>query len=394
MKKKEYICKEIVYKTIFYTYMNFKVSSAALNSRLTCASKVLAAKNAMPILDCFLLEISEGGQMTITASDTEKCYIATLPLQDYDGAGRFCVTAKTLLESLREIPEQPISFDLNFNTYELRTKHGSGQFSIMAQNADPYPAPRPVTEGNTLNLTAETLLSGINRSLFATANDEVRLVMNGIFFDIKYDHIIFAGTDGRKLVKNIVRGIQPGFEGHFILPKKVAHILKNVVSKDETDIRIVYTHDRATITTADMTMHFRLIEGNYPNYNAVIPTTNPYHAVIDRQAFASALKRVSVCCNQSSGLVKLELTNNNIHLTGQDNEYSTSAEEFLMCEYDNNPISIGFSCQFLIEICNILDSENIILELADPSRPGLVRPAIEKENEELIMLLMPMRVDD
>lgn len=374
--------------------MNFKVSSSALNSRLTCASKVLASKNSMPILDCFLLEVREDGQLTITASDSEKCYIANLPILEQDSAGRFCVSAKTMLESLREIPEQPITFELNPNTYELRGKHGSGQFSIMAQNADPYPAPRPVTEGNVLNLSAEVLLSSINHSLFATANDEVRLVMNGIFFDIRPDHLIFAGTDGRKLVKNIVRSVVPGFTGSFILPKKVATILKNVVSKEENNISITYTNDRATISTEDMTMHFRLIEGNYPNYNAVIPTSNPYHAIIDRQAFASALKRVSVCCNQSSGLVKLELGNNNIHLTGQDNEYSTSAEEFLICEYDNTPISIGFSCQFLIEICNILDSDNIILELADPSRPGLVRPAQDKENEELIMLLMPMRVDD
>lgn len=374
--------------------MNFRVSSSALNSRLTCASKVLASKNSMPILDCFLIELTDEGQMIVTASDSEKCYISTLPVLEHDGSGRFCVPAKTLMESLREIPEQPIILDLNPNTYELRGKHGSGQFSIMAQNADAYPAPRPVTEGNVLKISAETLLSGINRSLFATANDEVRLVMNGIFFDIKPDHLIFAGTDGRKLVKNIVRNTNPGFVGNFILPKKVATILKNVVSKDESEISIVYTNDRATISTEDMTMHFRLIEGNYPNYNAVIPTSNPYHAVIDRQAFASALKRVSVCCNQSSGLVKLELSHNNLHLTGQDNEYSTSAEEFMTCEYDNNPISIGFSCQFLIEICNILDSENIILELADPSRPGLVRPALEKEDEELLMLLMPMRVED
>lgn len=374
--------------------MNFKVSSSALNSRLTTASKVLASKNSMPILDCFLIEVDDSGQMTITASDTEKCYISNMPVLESDSAGRFCVPAKTLMESLREIPEQPIAIELNPNTFELRCKHGSGQFSIMAQNADPYPAPRPVTEGNTINVSGEILLAGINHSLFATANDEVRLVMNGIFFEIKEDHLIFASTDGRKLVKNTMRDVAPGVTGSFILPKKVATILKSVINKSENDIKIVYTNDRATISTEDMTMHFRLIEGNYPNYNAVIPTSNPYRAVIDRQAFASALKRVSVCCNQSSGLVKLELSNNNVHITGQDYESSTSAEEFLTCEYDNHHTSIGFSCQYLIEICNILDSENIVLELADPSRPGLVRPAQEKDNEELIMLLMPIRVED
>lgn len=374
--------------------MNFKVSSSALNNRITSASKVLASKNSMPILDCFLIEITESGLMIITASDSEKSYIANLPLLEFDSTGRFCVQAKTLLESMHDIPEQPISIDLNTNTFELQAKHGSGQFTIMAQSADPYPTPRPVTEGNVLNIPAKVLLPGIGRSLFATANDEVRRVMNGIFFDINPDHLIFASTDGRKLVKNINHNVQPGYKGSFILPKKVALILKSVINKDDGDISITYTNDRATISTEDVTMHFRLIEGNYPNYNAVIPTSNPYHATIDRQAFCSALKRVSVCCNKSSGLVKLELSNHNLHLTGQDNEYSTSAEEYLTCEYDNNPISIGFSCQYLIEICNILESESIILELADPSRPGVIHPSNEKENEELIMLLMPMRIDD
>ncbi len=374
--------------------MNIKLSSSALNGRLASARKMLSSKTAMPILDCFLIDINTDGQMTITASDSEKYFIANLPLLEQSGTGRFCVPAKTLMESIREIPEQPITIEFDENSLELRGKHSTGQFSIMAQSADPYPMPRPVEEGNAIDLPAEILLSGISRSLFATANDEVRLVMNGIFIDIKTDHLIFAGTDGRKLVKDITRNIQPGFEGHFILPKKVATILKAVISKNEENIRIVYTTDRATIITEDMTMHFRLIEGNYPNYNAVIPTSNPYRATIDRQAFASALKRVSVCCNKSSGLVKIELGYNEVHLTGRDNEYATSAEEHLMCEYNGNPISIGFSCQFLIEICNILDSESVILELADPSRPGLIRPAQEKENEELIMLLMPMRVEE
>ncbi|MBR6846255.1 MAG: DNA polymerase III subunit beta [Bacteroidaceae bacterium] len=373
--------------------MNFKVSSTALNSRITSASKVLASKNSMPILDCFLLEVMEG-QLQVTASDSEKCYITTLPILEQEGTGQFCVPAKTLMDSLREIPEQPISLEINDNTLELKGRHSSGQFTIMAQDAAAYPAPRPVTEGNELNIPSEVLLNGINRCLFATANDEVRMVMNGIFFDMKQDHIIFAGTDGRKLVKNTIRSVAPGIEGSFILPKKVATILKNVLSRDEQDVHIKYTGDRATITTEDMTMHFRLIDGNYPNYNAVIPTTNPYRATIDRQALSSALKRVSVFCNQSSGLVKLELTQNSIRLTGQDNEYATSAEEYLTCDYNNNAISIGFSCQFLIEICNILDGESIILELADPSRPGVVRPAEEKEDEELLMLLMPMRVED
>lgn len=373
--------------------MNFKVSSSAFNSRLSCASKVLASKNSMPILDCFLLE-TVNGELRITASDSEKCLVTSLPVLEQDGDARFCVPAKTLMDSLREIPEQPLALEVNTDTLELWGRHSSGQFTIMAQDASAYPAVREMQGGNILNIPSMTLLNGINRCIFATANDEVRMVMNGIYMDIKTDHIVFAGTDGRKLVRNTVRSVQPGMEGGIILPKKVAAILKGILTKDDTNVRIRFATDQAMIESPDITLSFRLIEGNYPNYNAVIPQTNPYRAVIDRTALASALKRVGVFCNQSSGLVKIELSQNQVRLAGQDNEYSTSAEEYLTCDYNSNCIAIGFACQFLLEICNILEGESIILELADPSRPGIIRPAEEKEDEELLMLLMPMRVDD
>ncbi len=373
--------------------MYFKVSSTALMSRLANASKVMASKNAMSILDSFLLEVNEG-ELKVTASDSEKRMITTVPVLEQDGTMSFCVQAKTLMDSLREIPEQPIILDINPNTYELHGKHSSGQFTIMAQESSTYPESRPATDGKELEIPSNIILNGITRCIFATANDEVRLVMNGIYCDLKEDHIIFVGTDGRKLVRNTIRNITPNTEGGFILPKKVATILKNVLPKDDTPITVRFANDRATIETADMTMHFRLIDGNYPNYNAVIPQYNPYRATIDRQALGSALKRVSVFCNQSSGLVRLELTQNQLRLTGQDTEYSTSGEEYLNCDYNNNNIAIGFSCPFLIEICNILESENVILELADPSRPGIVLPADESDADELLMLLMPMRVED
>ena len=373
--------------------MNFKVSSSALYSRLTAASKVLASKNSMPILDCFLFAIKDG-VITITASDSEKYFITSVPAIEQNGEGEFCSPAKTIIDSIKELAEQPLAISVNQDTQELKGTHNSGSFSVVAQDAAPYPMPRPVDGGTVLNLPAEALLNGINRCLFATANDEIRLVMNGIYLDIKPDSLTFAGTDGRKLVRNINHNIQSGLTTGFILPKKVASILKAVLNKDDENLEIHFDSDRATIKTADMTMHFRLIEGRYPNYNAVIPVNNPYIATVDRVALASALKRVSVFCNQSSGLVKVELNNNNLKLTGQDNEYATSAEEYLICDYSNNPISIGFSCQFLLEIANILEDDNLTIELADPSRPGVLRPANDDPQDEILMLLMPMRVED
>ena len=374
--------------------MNFKVSSTAFYGRLTAASKVMASKNSMPILDCFLLDVA-GGTITITASDSEKYFITTVPTIEQTGDARFCIPAKTLIESMKELAEQPLNIGYNPDTQEVKVVHNSGSFVVMAMDAAPYPMAKTVGDDATrIELPASVLLNGINRCLFATANDEIRLVMNGIYVDIKPESIIFAGTDGRKLVRNTNKTVKSGLTAGFILQKKVSAILKAVLTKEDENITIAFDNEKATISSADMVMHFRLIEGRYPNYNAVIPENNPFSARVDRQALISALKRVSVFCNQSSGLVKLELGNNNIKLTGQDNEYATRAEEFILCEYTSNPISIGFSCTFLLEIAGILDSEMLKIEVADPSRPGVIRPADDNPEDEVLMLLMPMRVED
>ena len=374
--------------------MNFKVSSTALYSHMTAASKVMASKNSMAILDCFLFDVKDN-TVTITASDSEKYFITQVPLFEQSENARFCIPAKTIMDSIKELAEQPLTIEFSPETLSIKGYHNSGTFGVMAQDAAPYPVPRTVKEECTsLTMPAETLLKGINNCLFATANDEVRLVMNGIYVDIKPESLTFAGTDGRKLVRNIMHNVKSGFEAGFILPKKVASILKAVLSKDAGNIEIKFDNDKACIKAQDIVMHFSLIEGRYPNYNGVIPADNPFKSVTDRQALASALKRVSVFCNQSSGLVKLELAQNTLKLTGQDYEFATNAIEYQNCEYSGQNIHIGFSCQFLIEILNILDSESVSIELADPSRPGIIKPVPASEDEEILMLLMPMRVEE
>jgi len=373
--------------------MKFIVSSSALYSHLTAASKVMVAKNSMPILDCFLFDI-RNGEIIITASDGEKYFITSVPLVDCDNVAQFCIPSKTIMDSMKEIAEQPLTFEYNPDSHEIRGQHQTGSFSVMAQDATPYPVQQPMKEDSTsFTLPGEVLLNGINRCLFATANDEIRLVMTGVYLDIHNDNITFAGTDGRKLVRYINRNIQPGIETGFILPKKVAAILKNVLQKDN-EVKITFDNEKAHLETEGFDLYFRLIEGRYPNYNGVIPTNNPFSATVDRASLIGALKRISVFCNQSSGLMKLHLDNNVMQLTGQDNDYATSAEENLMCEYNNTPISIGFSCHFMIEIANILDCESITILLADPSRPGIVVPADQPDNEETLMLLMPMMLND
>lgn len=373
--------------------MKFVVSSTALYGRLAAASKVMTAKNSMPILDCFLFDI-RNGKVTITASDGEKYFITSVPLVDSDNNAQFCITAKTIMDSMKELAEQPLSFEFNPESHELQGRHQTGVFSVMTFDATTYPAQQPLKEECTkLELSGSILLTGINRCLFATANDEIRVVMTGIYLDVHNEDITFAGTDGRKLVRYINREVKPGLETNFILPKKVAAILKNVLQKD-AQVEICFDSEKGLVHCEDFDMFFRLVEGRYPNYNGVIPTNNPYVATVDRASLISALKRISVFCNQSSGLMKLHLENNQMRLTGEDNDYSTRAEENLMCDYQNDPISIGFSCIFLIEIANILEGEALTIQLADPSRPGVVVPAEQPEDEETLMLLMPMMLND
>lgn len=373
--------------------MKFVVSSTALYSRLAAASKVMTAKNSMPILDCFLFDI-KNGKVTITASDGEKYFITAVPLIDSDNNAQFCITAKTIMDSMKEIAEQPLTFEFNPDSHGLQGMHQTGVFSLMTFDASAYPAQQPLKEeSTTLELNSNILLTAINRCLFATANDEIRVVMTGIYVDVHEEDITFAGTDGRKLVRYINREVKPGVVTNFILPKKVAAILKNVLVKD-TQISVTFDSEKGQIHAEDFDMYFRLVEGRYPNYNGVIPTNNPYVTTVDRASLISALKRISVFCNQSSGLMKLHLENNQMRLTGEDNDFSTRAEENLLCEYNNTPISIGFSCIFMIEIANIMEGEALTIQLADPSRPGVVIPAEQSETEETLMLLMPMMLND
>ncbi len=373
--------------------MKFIVSSTALYSRLAAASKVMTAKNSMAILDCFLFDI-KNGKVTITASDGEKYFTTSVPLVDSDNNAQFCITAKTIMDSMKELAEQPLTFEYNPESHELQGQHQTGVFSLMTFDASTYPALQPISDQYTkLELPADVLLTGINRCLFATANDEIRVVMTGIYLDVHTEDITFAGTDGRKLVRYINREVNPGIETNLILPKKVAGILKNVLTKG-TNITINFDNEKGLIHAEDFDMYFRLVEGRYPNYNGVIPENNPFVATVDRGSLISALKRISVFCNQSSGLMKLHLENNQMRLTGEDNDFATRAEENLMCEYSNDPISIGFSCIFLIEIANIMEGDALTIQLADPSRPGVVVPAEQSEKEETLMLLMPMMLND
>lgn len=374
--------------------MRFDVSSTALLFHLQSISKVIASKNSLPILDSFLFNL-EGTTLTITASDSETRLVTSVEVLNVVGQGLFAVSAKILLDPLKELPEQPLTFDINDDNMEIFIYFQNGKYNFIGQKGDTYPLQKPLKDNAvSLAIDAQMLLNGITRSLFATADDELRPVMNGVYFDIQPENLTFVASDGHKLVRLCNLTIKSEERASFIMPKKPASILKNVLAKEAEDVQIKFDDNNAYIKCTNFEMICRLIEGRYPNYNSVIPQDNPFKAIIDRVSFLNALKRVSVFSNPASSLVKLQLEENKMVISAQDIDFSTSAEETIATQFSGTKLSIGFKATYLIEILNNINSTDVILELADPSRAGLIIPAENEDNEDLLMLLMPMMLND
>jgi DNA polymerase-3 subunit beta len=373
--------------------MKFIASSSALLSHLQAISRVINSKNTLPILECFLLRI-EGNKLTVTASDTETTLTTTMDLIECEGDGCYAIPSKTLLDALRELSEQPLTIDVDPNSLEVTVWYQNGKYKFVAQNGDEYPKLRELTESSTLEMPSSTLLKGIASTLFASADDELRPVMNGVVMDVSTESVTFVASDAHKLVRlrnTSVRGSQNVL---LIVPKKPAVLLRAILPKETGNVRIAYDENNVVFQLSNYTMFCRLVEGRFPNYNAVIPQNNPFKVMVDRVSFLNTLKRVSIFANQASSLVKLSITNQRIELTAQDIDFSTSAEETIPCQYEGDRINIGFKAQYIIDIVSNLGTQDIVLELADPSRAGLFLPMENEENEDLLMLLMPMLLND
>lgn len=370
--------------------MKFIVSSTTLSNHLQAISRVINSKNTLPILDCFLFEVQDG-MLSVTASDSETTMTTSLEVNESDTDGRLAIPARTLLDALREIPEQPLSFDIDMTSLEITVQYQNGKYNLMGQGADEFP--QSVQLGNNtvkVDIDASVLLSGINRTVFSTADDEIRPVMNGIYFDITTEDITMVATDGHKLVRCRTLSAKGSERAAFILPKKPAVLLKNLLPKEQGNVVVEFDERNATFVMEQYRMVCRLIEGRYPNYNSVIPQNNPYRVIVERNLIVGALKRVSVFSSQANSLIKLKLQDNQLVISAQDVDFSTSAEEILPCQYSGTPMSIGFKSTFLIDILNNIASDEVVIELADPSRAGVIVPAEQGENEDLLMLLMPM----
>lgn len=375
--------------------MRFTVSSSALSSKLNMLAKVIGSKNSLPILDCFLFQVANG-EMSITASDSDNVIKSTLALTDHDGEGEFCVPNRVILDALKELPEQPLHFDVDTagEAVAIKIVYQNGLYNFTGQSAEEYPRTQSMNDAcTTVSLPTEMLINNISRSLFATANDELRPVMNGIYSDLTADALAIVASDGHKLVRSKNFTIKSESPSAFNLPKKPASLLKNILSKDGDDAIIKFDDRSAEIQFTDGVMRCRLIDGRYPNYNSVIPN-NPNEVTVDRRGLQSALRRVLPFASESSQLIRFHIESGRFEVSSEDIDFSTSAKEQLSCEYNGSPISIGFKGSSLMEILSNLTSDNIIIQLADPSRAGIIVPAEQPENEDILMLIMPMLLND
>jgi DNA polymerase-3 subunit beta len=374
--------------------MKFTVSSTGLLNHLQAISRVINSKNTLPILDNFLFKI-EAGKLILTASDLETTLITSMDLETYEGEGVIALSAKILLDTLKEFSDQPLTFDINDENLAMTIKSETGVYNFIGQNGDEYPrVPAMADDFNSLVVPTSILNSGINKTLFATADDELRPVMNGVYFDITTEDLTMVASDAHKLVRFKVTGVKGENTASFILPKKPTNLLKNILPRESGDVLIQFDSKNASFTLSNYKMICRLIEGRYPNYNSVIPQNNPYKAIIDRSSLMNTLKRVSVFSNQASNLVKLEFSENEIHISAQDIDFSISAEEKMPCQYQGEAMKIGFKSSFLIDILANISSSEVVMELADPSRAGLIFPFEREEDEDTLMLLMPMMLND
>ena len=374
--------------------MRFTVSSTALSSKLNALSRVINSKNSLPILADFLFDVNDN-MLYLTASDSENVMKTQLELTESDGNGRFCIGNHDLLEAVKGFSEQPITFEVDQTANLAKISYQNGLFSLPVENADEFPQPQGLNfAANEIVIPSALLAENINRSIFATAQDELRPVMNGIYFDLTPEYLAIVASDGHQLVRNKILSIHSDQPAAFILPKKPASLLKALLSKDGGDITIRFDERNAHINYGDGEIICRLIEGRYPNYNSVIPQSNPNQLTVDRTALLSALRRVQPFANDSSNLIRFHVEGGTLQLDAEDYDFSKTATERMACEYTGQPMSIGFKGSSFIEILGNFDCQEVIIQLADPSRAGLVLPSEQPENQDVLMLMMPMLIND
>jgi DNA polymerase III subunit beta len=371
--------------------MKFIVSSSALLKQLQQISGVINANTVLPILEDFLFEIDKG-KLTVTATDLETVMKIHLDIEAKE-SGRICIPAKILLDSLKNIPEQPLTFNIDKN-FGVELTSDNGKYKVMGENPDNFPKEPAADDANSFTMTSTGLVTAINKTIFAVSSDDLRPAMTGVFFELDKTGISFVATDAHRLVKYTRTDVSCPQKDTFIVPKKPLNLLKSALPDNEDELTLSYNSNHLFVKHGGTELVCRLIDARFPDYKVVIPTDNPYVLTVNRSDFQGALRRVSVFSNKSTNQVALTISGNELQLASQDVDFSFEGNERMSCTYDGEDLAIAFNAKFLIEMLNGAETADINVELSTPTKAGIIKPSEQEPNEELLMLVMPLMLNN
>ncbi|MBC8034441.1 MAG: DNA polymerase III subunit beta [Chitinophagaceae bacterium] len=371
--------------------MKFIVSSSALLKQLQQISGVINANTVLPILEDFLFEI-EKNKLTVVATDLETVMRVQMDVEANEN-GRVCIPAKILIDSLKNIPDQPLSFNIDKN-FAVELTSDNGKYKVMGENPDNFPKEPVADDTTSFTIISSALVTGINKTLFAVSTDDLRPAMTGVYFELDEKYIQFVSTDAHRLVRYKRTDVACPRKDAFIVPKKPLNILKSALPLNSDELTISYNSNHLFVKHGSTQMSCRLIDARFPDYKVVIPADNPYKLTVNRSDFQSALRRISVFSNKSTNQVVLNIQGSELNLAAQDVDFSFEGNERMKCQYDGEDLAIAFNARFLIEMLNAADSGEINVELSTATKAGILKPVEVDENEELLMLVMPLMLNN
>ena len=372
--------------------MKFIVSSSSLLKQLSGINGVITTNPVVPILENFLFEINDG-LLTITASDLQTSMITEMEVEAKE-SGSIAVPAKILLETLRNLPEQPVAFSIDADTYSVELSSDNGRYKLAGENATDFPKVPVVSEGYKVELTSDILGTAINNSIFATSNDELRPAMTGVYLNLGENSTTFVATDGHRLIRYRRVDVAAETDNAIIVPRKALNLLKACLPQENTMVKLEFNPANAYFQFDNVKLICRLIDERFPDYENVIPSDNTNHMSINRLEFLGSLRRIAIYANKTTHQVRLKITGSELQISAEDLDFSNEASERLQCDHDGEDIEIGFNARFLLEMLNNLESDEITLQLSVANRAGLIVPKDKDENEDILMLVMPVMLSN
>lgn len=372
--------------------MKFIVSSSYLLKQLSAINGVITTNPVVPILENFLFEISDGN-LTVTASDLQTSMITELQVEAKE-EGSIAIPAKILLETLRNLPEQPVTFSIDSNTYSIEINSDNGRYKLAGENATDFPKIPTVTDGYAVNMSSDVLARAINNTIFATSNDELRPAMTGVFVKLDETNTTFVATDSHRLIRYRRVDVAADMGHSMIIPRKALTLLKATLPSELTNVNVEFNASNAFFNFNQVKMICRLIDERFPDYDNVIPLDNNNTVVVKKDELLSSLKRIAIYANKTTHQVRLKITGSELMVSAEDLDFSNEANERLSCEHDGEDLEIGFNARFLVEMLSNIDSDEITLKLSAPNRAGIITPNEKDDEEDILMLVMPVMLSN